>query len=179
MVAEGGRARAIGLEGGEIAADQTLPVNDRVRARGNVAGGWQNSSTGTIESVTSFTILTPQEIWRQTYFGSPANTGNGADLFDSDADGYVNLLEFAFGLNPTQNSAGQLPQLDTSGGYFTYSFTQPNGISGLTYGAEWSVTLLPGSWTSILDTGASPQHTFSVPIGADTKKFIRLQITSP
>lgn len=37
----------------------------------------------------------------------------------------------------------------------------------------------PGSWTSILDTGASPQYTFSVPIGADTKKFTRLQLTSP
>ena len=38
---------------------------------------------------------TALQAWRQTYFGSPDNTGDGADLNEFDHDGIVNLLEFA------------------------------------------------------------------------------------
>ncbi len=109
--------------------------------------------------------LTGLENWRQIYFGSIANSGNGADLSDTDRDGIGNLLEFDFGLNPTQNSAGQLPRPQKVGGNFVASFTQPAGVSGITYGAEWSTTLLNGSWTPIPDTGAGSTHTFSISIG--------------
>ena len=50
---------------------------------------------------TTLSPSAPLETWRQTHFGSPANTSNGADLFDFDGDGLVNLLEYAFGQNPT------------------------------------------------------------------------------
>ena len=46
------------------------------------------------------TGLTEQENWRQTYFGSPANSGIGADAQDADGDGRSNLWEFVAGLNP-------------------------------------------------------------------------------
>ena len=46
------------------------------------------------------TGLTEQENWRLTYFGSPANSGIGADAQDADGDGKTNLWEFVAGLNP-------------------------------------------------------------------------------
>jgi hypothetical protein len=41
------------------------------------------------------------EIWRKRYFGSPNPVGNAADGADWDGDGFSNLVEYAFGLNPT------------------------------------------------------------------------------
>ena len=41
--------------------------------------------------------------WRFEFFNSDENTGTGADLSDSaDRDGLINLLEFAFGTDPTR-----------------------------------------------------------------------------
>ncbi len=56
----------------------------------------------TAESVMQTVVLagTPQQSWRQTYFGTAANTGTAADTYDADDDGLTNLVEYAFGLNP-------------------------------------------------------------------------------
>ena len=124
-------------------------------------------------------VLSPLESWRQANFSSSANSGDGADLNDFDHDGIPNLLEFAFGLNPKQNSAGLLPCPQISGGNLVLGFTQPAGISGITYGAEWSPTLLPGSWIALPDTGAPPNHLFSVPLGSNAKVFMRLNVSNP
>lgn len=140
-----------------------------------------NPATVTKNSGASFVlplVLTALETWRQTHFGTTANSGDAADDLDFDKDGLVNLLEFGFGLNPKQNSAAQVPQGQMSGGNFTIAFTQPAGVSGITYGAEMSATLLAGSWTPVADTGSGNQHTFSVP-GNATKSFVRLKVTSP
>ncbi len=122
---------------------------------------------------------TAQQSWRQMYFGSPDNSGDGADLNDFDHDGIVNLLEFAFGLDPTQNSAGMLPQARRIDNNFVISFSEPAGVNGIIYGAEWSETLEPGSWTEIDDTGISPQHTYSLPVDTRAKQYMRLKVTSP
>jgi hypothetical protein len=117
--------------------------------------------------------------WRQTHFGAYDNAGDGADLNDFEHDGIPNLLEFAFGLDPKQNSAGQIPQPQRSGNNFTITFTKPSTVSGVTYGAEWSSTLLPGSWTSIPNSSTPPQHTFSVPMESKTSLFMRLKVSTP
>jgi hypothetical protein len=126
---------------------------------------------------------TPLQAWRQSHFGSTANSGDGADLNDFDRDGIPNLVEFAFGLHPKQNSAGLLPRPQKVGNNFVFSFTQPAGVSGITYGAEWSTTLQEGSWTAITDTGntgaSPPQHTFSVPVGTNQRIFMRIKVTNP
>jgi hypothetical protein len=124
-------------------------------------------------------VDTPLQAWRLTNFGNNANSGEGADLSDYDKDGIQNLLEFGFDLDPTKNSAGMLPQPQKSGNFFVISFTQPVGVSGVTYGAEWSQTLLSGNWTAVTDTGVFPQHTFSVPIDTKTKLFMRLKVMNP
>ena len=127
-------------------------------------------------------VATALRMWRLIHFGSPENSGDGADLNDFDKDGIPNILEFAFGVHPKQNSAGMLPIPQRSGNNYVVSFTQPVGVSGITYGAEWSQTLLAGSWTAVADTGntgAAPrQHIFSVPIGTKTKLYMRLNVTN-
>ncbi|MEI7911328.1 MAG: hypothetical protein WCK77_16975, partial [Verrucomicrobiota bacterium] len=56
-------------------------------------------------------------------------------------------------------------------------FAQPAGVTGITYGAEWSASLLPGTWTGVPDSGSGDQHVFSVPVGAGPRMFMRLRVT--
>ncbi|MEO0017907.1 MAG: hypothetical protein RLZZ522_1190, partial [Verrucomicrobiota bacterium] len=119
------------------------------------------------------------ENWRRTWFGNNVDGGNGANANDYDHDGISNLLEFAFGLNPTRNSTGLLPRMQRSGANYSVTFTQPDGVAGVTYGAEWSATLLPTGWTGIPDTGVAPLHIFTIPVGAHPKLFLRLKVTVP
>jgi hypothetical protein len=137
------------------------------------------SDCGWVDQVVLPIPASPLAAWRQTYFGSSANSGNGADTYDFDLDGLPNLLEFAFNLDPTKNSAGQIPRPQIVGSNFVVTFTQPASVSGVTYGAEWSTSLLAGSWTAISDTGLAPQHIFSVPIGTKTRLYMRLKVTNP
>ena len=123
--------------------------------------------------------VTAVEVWRQTHFGSIANSGDGADLNDYDHDGLVNLTEFAFGFNPKVGGDGQLPVGQIIGGNFVVYFNQPPGVSGITYGAEWSTALLPNTWTTIPDAGIPPQHAFSVPVGTNNRMFMRFKVSSP
>ena len=143
-------------------------------------GDPRSATTPTIGS-DELVALTLLEQWRLQYFGTISNTGNAADMFDFDQDGLVNLVEWGFGLNPTLAASLQLPQGVVSGSSFVISFTQPAGVSGITYGAEWSTTLSNNSadWTAITDSNPStPGYTFSVPIGGNTSLFVRLKVTT-
>ena len=126
--------------------------------------------------------LTEQQGWRQLYFGFSGNTGNAADTYDFDKDGLANLLEYGFGSNPTVSSTAQIPQWQRSGGEMVVSFTQPAGVTGVTYSAEWSTSLVSTSWSGAgvvhyYNSGVG-SHTFTVP-AAGTRVFVRLKVTSP
>lgn len=123
--------------------------------------------------------LMVMKAWRQTYFGSIGNSGDGADMNDYDHDGLVNLTEFAFGLNPKAGGDGQLPVGQIIGGDYVAYFNHRANVAGITYGAEWSTSLLPTSWTAIPDTGIPPQHAFSVPVGSNKRMFLRHRISNP
>ncbi|MBL9133630.1 MAG: hypothetical protein JNG86_20640 [Verrucomicrobiaceae bacterium] len=104
-----------------------------------------------------FTILTysyapattPQESWRQTYFGSTANSGNAADTFDFDGDGFTNAQEYAAGTNPTlSGDFFKVTDSQRTASTFTASTA---GKAGRTYTLQRSVNLT--SWTAV----GSPQ----------------------
>jgi hypothetical protein len=61
----------------------------------NITPGQLVTLTYTYQSAT-----TPQQSWRQTHFGSPENTGPGADNADPDGDGRSNLDEYSAGTDP-------------------------------------------------------------------------------
>jgi len=141
-----------------------------------------DADEGSFDITLTGVSLTPLETWRQAYFGTTTSSGNAADLFDYDGDGLVNLLEFAFGLNPTQGSSLHPPQAQRIGNDFVISFTRPAGVSGITYGAEWNTTLSnnPADWMPIADSDPSAEgYTFSVPIGLHERLFMRLTVTVP
>ena len=123
--------------------------------------------------------LTLQESWRQQFFSSPANAGNGADAFDFDNDGLINLIEYAFGQDPTLPTSLTLPQPQLTAGTLGVTFTQPAGVANLTYQAEWSPSLTSGSWTYISDTGNGTTHTFNLPAANKSKVFFRFRISLP
>lgn len=168
------------ISGGWEIAGLSLPSVGHIRARARTLGGLSDGSAGIMETITGFSFLTPQESWRQTWFGTTGNSGDAADNFDYDNDGIANLLEYALGLNPTVNSAHLLPTAQLAGGNLEMSFNQPADVTGVTYGAEWSTTLAPLDWHPITDSDPSPTgHTFSVPMSSNTRLFMRLRVTNP
>lgn len=147
-----------------------------------IGGDSENVSASSNGLVRSFLIPTPIETWRHTWYGITASSGNAKDTADPYGTGIQNLQVFAF-FGPNQNPAtariGLLPQIQRSDGNLTSTFTQPTGVSGITYGAESSTTLLPGSWQVVPDTGTQPQHIFSIPAGSNPRLFLRLKVTNP
>ncbi len=131
------------------------------------------------ETSQSFTVLTALESWRKLHFGSPANSGDGADTFDFEKDGIVNLVEFAFGMNPKVSDSSLFPRPQMSGGDLTLSYPVRVGVSGITHGAQWSETLAPVGWQTILNTGTAAQPLFSVPKAGRQRLFMRHVITAP
>ncbi len=168
------------ISGGWELTGLALPPTGQIRARARISGAFRNGGSGLVESITAYDPETmSMVVWRQLYFGSPANNGSGADTYDFDQDGLPNIVEFAFGLDPTQGSSVHLPQPQISAGNFTVSFPTPPGVRGITYGAEWSTTLRSANWRPIIDTGTGAQHSFSVPIDGNSGVFMRFVITSP
>jgi len=137
---------------------------------------------GTGNDVTLTARMTSLEAWRRLHFGTISNSGHAADDFDFEKDGLVNLLEFAFGLDPKQNSAGQLPPGRIIGSNMEMSFTQPADVSGITWRGEWSTLLSsnPADWTNLPDLDPAPTgFTFRVPIGSNPRVFLRAVVTNP
>ena len=119
----------------------------------------------------------PIEAWRQSYFGTTANTGNAANDFDFDKDGLVNLLEYAFGQDPTLGSSRTVPSGQVIGANFVSSFTAPGSVTGLTWAAEWSLTMAAGTWSPLTDSGSGSVHTFTVPVSGRAMLYLRWKIT--
>ena len=91
----------------------------------------------------------------------------------------MNLIEYALGTNPTlAGSSAQLPLPNFSGGSLTLTVTQPTGVTGITYAAEYSTSLNPTEWSPVTGVFNSPVHTFSQPVGVNTRMFMRIVITN-
>jgi hypothetical protein len=145
---------------------------------------YATNSIGVGYSVTGiFTTLSTPQSWQTMWFGSPTNS-NAALTADPYHTGVKNIQVFAY-LGPYQDpstaSPTQLPQVQIGGGNLFYSFTEPYGVSGITYGAQWSATMLPGDWHAVPDTGdptaTPPTHIFSMPM-TDTQLYMRLTLTA-
>ncbi len=140
------------------------------------------NNTGTATFTVTVLPLSALQSWRFAHYGIIANTGDAADAADPYQTGIPNLLLFAFfdpNLDPAQAHAGLLPQVQMAGGSLFFSFTEPVGISGITYGAESGTTLQLEDWQALPDTGHDTLHIFSVPVGDAPQLFIRLRVTSP
>ncbi|MBE2283556.1 MAG: hypothetical protein IAE77_08840 [Prosthecobacter sp.] len=109
-----------------------------------VTGGQVNTFTYTYAP-----LMTPQESWRQQHFSTTSNTGNAADTFDFDGDGFTNAQEYAAGTNPTlSGDFFKVTDSQRTASTFTASTT---GKAGRTYTLQRSTNLT--SWTPV----GSPQ----------------------
>jgi hypothetical protein len=144
---------------------------------------YATNSLGVGYSVTgSFTTLATPASWQQTWFGGPAYNG-GALNADPYHTGVQNIAVYAY-LGPYQDpstaSPAQLPQVQMGGGNFFYSFIEPFGVSGVTYGAQWCATMQPNDWHAVSDTGdpatTPPSHLFSMPM-TNSHLYLRLTLT--
>jgi uncharacterized repeat protein (TIGR03803 family) len=120
------------------------------------------------------TPLTDLEVWRQQWFGTTEDSGNAANMFDADNDGLVNLVEYAFGLNPTLAGSNALPEPVITGGFFQITFT---GVAGIRYDVEWSPSMEEGTWDFLNDTGSGAQHIFRIPTSTGGKLFLRMKVS--
>jgi len=158
-----------------------VPVSGLTPGTAYTFAAYATNSLGTAYSSNGAfdTTLTALQSWRLQWYGTPDNAGEAADGQDPYHTGVPNLLVLAF-FGPNQDpalvQASQMPAAELSGGNLTCSFTEPAGGTGLTYGAEWSATLEPGSWLPIPDTGSDGTHLFSISIGSNAKIFMRLTV---
>jgi len=157
------------------------PTTDHARASVLVNGVLVASGTTSapislaVGNTTITTAVTAEDgITTKTY--SITVTRLLPELDEPHHDGLPNLIKYAFGIDPAANGLGQVPQPVRKGNLLVISFTQPAGVSGITYGAEWSASLLPGSWTDIPDTGTGGEHIFSLPVDAVPHRFLRLKV---
>ena len=98
----------------------------------------------------------PISQWRQGWWGTTAASGPAAFDADPDGDGVVNLLEYAFGGNPTISVEAPLPQLGSAAGKLALTFTRNLTNTDLTLTVQVS-DLLDGSWIDLAESvgGAS------------------------
>jgi len=153
-----------------VAGYQT-PVGEAVQV---VAG------TTRTYSITYQSSQTPQETWRQSYFGTTANSGDAADDNDYDHDGFTNTEEFAAGTNP--KLSGDFFKAENphrSGGTFILSTA---GRARRSYALQRSTTMAAGSWTTV-DTegplGSDGPVSLTDVASPNDAAFYRIQVTGP
>jgi hypothetical protein len=124
------------------------------------------------------TGLTALEYWRLTHFGTTLNAGDAANNADPDSDGLENLVEYAFALNPETPDPAELPAWQKDEDTWTLTFTRPSDVSGITYVAESSDSLAPGSWTPAANAGTGNNFVFFT-TSPGPRLYLRLRVIVP
>ncbi len=123
----------------------------RTRATDSQAGDWSPGMPYAVN--TSINLDTDSDgmpdAWEASHGLASGNPADGTS--DNDHDGVSAFLEYALAMNPTVMDVALLPILgtktETDGKHLILTYHRPIN-SGLTYTAERSVTLIPGTWQS-------------------------------
>jgi len=131
-------------------------------------------------------ILSAADAWRLLKFGSIVNSGDAADDADPDNDGVINLLERACGGDPWVADAGLLSGMDPSAPLLSIVYRKADGATDLSFDVQECTNLVSGTWSSatgsntvMSDDGLIQSNRFTVPMGVDPCKYLRVQVTSP
>jgi hypothetical protein len=134
--------------------------------------------------------INPLGTWRQTYFGTPENSGSAADNADPDGDGWVNLLEYAFNTDPNAPNGSPLSYAVT-GGHLTVTFKRAHPApTDISYLFEVADELDSGLWSSgpayttqtvtdNLDGSETVVVTDLVAIPSRAAHYLRVRISQP
>ena len=98
------------------------------------------------------TVLTitpsPSDVWKLTYFGSDANVASiASDTANPANDGIVNLLKYAYALNPNFASTNPFTG-GLAGNQFQLKFPRNTSASDITYVLQTSSSLT--SWNDLM-----------------------------
>jgi hypothetical protein len=129
----------------------------------------------------SVSVLTAYGLWAHGY-GINVHPDGMND--DPDGDGFVNLLEYALGLDPGSGD-GAIASIKPAGTELEYTYVRSISAreDGTLYQVEWSDTLAPGGWSAdsvseeITAThGDTETVTAILPAGTSGKRFVRLRV---
>ncbi|MCX6868427.1 MAG: MBG domain-containing protein, partial [Verrucomicrobia bacterium] len=134
-----------------------------------------------VGSATGTLVIRPANDWASWcnhYFTElEQSAGLADDNADPDADGWVNLAEYALGTNPRQFTPPLVPMLDAHG--LALTFTRPANLPGVTYAAESSDDL--DTWSPVplhvLESGTTETVRVLDPLttGDPSRRFLRLR----
>ena len=138
-----------------------------------------------------YVLLSALQHWRQTHFGTVANTGDAADSADPDCDGLGNLLEFALA-DQDPNAATPGAIISTTKAVLEFA-RNPAAAAEITYIVRFSSDLESWSPLAVRPAGANWTGIDGVIISESTgytnfsdlrdqlgpAGFYQLQITSP
>ena len=143
-------------------------------------------TSGTVTITDTPAGAPPIAAWHLAKFGSAANDeAIRGDNADPDHDGTVNLLEYAFGLEPLIAASGGVPTVDASGTYLTLSAPRNPAATDVTFSVQVNGDLAnAAAWsaagTTILqNTPTLLEVRDNVPVSGTPQRFIRLQVTRP
>ena len=142
------------------------------------------AATGTSTVVDTLIVSVDEDYsnWATRVIGT--NTAINGLTHDADKDGLVNLLEYAFGTNPTLSTAPLLVGFN-SGGLFAVSFTR-SSTANVAFAIEVADTIF-GPWTSdtIVTNLQSDNGILQTWIGYDTRpisanaqRYIRARVVA-
>ncbi len=118
-----------------------------------------DANTDLVLTVTQSALQT----WRNTYFGSIANTGDGANDADPDGDGASNILEFATGSLPGDINSLPAQTVANDGTVFTLDYSRPKAVlKDVTLTGQASDGLDAWSNTGVTETILSDDGTTQV-----------------
>ena len=148
-----------------------------------------NVSDGIASVTQSFSAnvtVTPQQTWRQQYFGIAANSGISADNADPDGDSLTNSAEYIFGTLPNSSTANPL-QMSRNGQNLelTFETRRPDAphyapLTQRIYDLQCTTDIgNPTSWQSVEGysniIGTNQTTVITLPINAP-RCFYRLQV---
>lgn len=132
-------------------------------------------------SQVSATALTPAQFWRQTHFGTTANSGDAADGADPDNDGMINVHERAFGADPNTFDRNLLPRVDPTATVLSITYRKAKAATDLTFAIQQSD--LVSGWTPAIGTSEVLSDSdevqlirFTSPPGGANKGFLRVAV---
>jgi hypothetical protein len=122
----------------------------------------------------------PLESWRQDNFGSPDNSGIGADGEDPDQDGQTNLDEYTAGTRPKDGADWfRVVSSARAGGEFSLTV---QGKAGRRYVLQRRADLSSGEWGDLSTRGplaADGPVNLSDPAATADRGFYRVKVLLP
>ncbi len=148
------------------------------------SGGSGNG--GTIFSLTLDSLSASFSSWAQTYFtpGELLDTNVSGPNAVYGADGLVNLVKYALGLDPTIDATAGLPEASTTATDWVYTYTRPVDRTDITYAVEVSTNLTtwgaPATAAVLISTvGEVETWQAKHPLASAPNAYFRLKVTQP